>query len=125
MLALSGHRDLIVWQRSVSLARNVYAATANAVTEGTNDLAVQIRRSAVLVASTIAEGAACSRPAEFRHLLSAARSSLCELEAQVMIATDLRIVSGNIPLENDITELRQLLAALIRKLSEKQPSPRV
>ena len=37
-----------------------------------------------------------------------------------MIATDLRIVSGNIPLENDITELRQLLAALIRKLSESR-----
>lgn len=120
MMAQTGHRDLIVWQRSVSLARNVYAATANAIASHSNDLATQIRRSAVLVASTIAEGAACSKPAEFRHLLSAARGSLCELETQIMIATDLRIVSGNIPLEQDIGELRQLLLALMRKLSESR-----
>jgi len=120
MMARTGHRDLIVWQRSVSLARNVYAATASSIDSHANDLARQIRRSAVLVASTIAEGAACSKPAEFRHLLSAARGSLCELETQVMIATDLRIVSGNIPLQDDIGELRQLLLALIRKLSESR-----
>jgi four helix bundle protein len=120
MIALSGHKDLIVWQRSVSLARNVYAATASAITPDGNDLATQIRRSAVLVASTIAEGAARSRPAEFRQLLGSARGTLSELEAQVMIATDLRIVSGNIPLEKDISELRQMLIALIRKLSESR-----
>lgn len=120
MLALSGHRDLLVWQRSVALARNAYAATANSLTGDTNELAMQIRRSAVSIASTIAEGASRSRQAEFRELLTSARGSLSELETQVMIATDLRIVSGNIPLEQDISELRQLLAALIRKLSERR-----
>ena len=114
------HRNLVAWQRSVSLARNVYAATANAITGDPGELATQIRRSAVLIASTIAEGAARNRPAEFRQLLSAARGFLAELETQVMIATDLRIVSGNLPLETDIDELRQLLIALIRKLSESR-----
>jgi four helix bundle protein len=120
MMTSTGHRDLIVWQRSVALARNVYAATANAITGDTDDLAMQIRRSAVSIASTIAEGSARPRRSEFRQLLGTARGVLSNLEAQVMIATDLRIVSGNIPLEQDISELRQLLATLIRKLSEQQ-----
>ena len=114
------HRNLAAWQRAVTLARNVYAATANAITGDPGELATQIRRSAVLIASTIAEGAARTRPAEFRQLLRAARGFLAELETQVMIATDLRIVSGNIPLEQDIGELRQLLLALSRRLSESR-----
>lgn len=119
-MALSTHRHLVAWQRSVCLARNVYAATANAITGDPGELATQIRRSAILIASTIAEGAARTRPAEFRQLLGAARGFLAELETQLMIATDLRIVSGNIPLETDIDELRQLLIALMRKLSESR-----
>ncbi len=121
MIALSGHRDLLAWQQSLALARNVYAATANSFSEGSNDLVLQIRRSAVSIATAIAEGAARHRASEFRQLLSAARATLSELETQVMIATDLRILSGNVPLEQEILELRQLLSALIRKLSERQP----
>lgn len=126
-MAISAHRDLVVWQRAMTLARNAYAATANSLTGQGHDvpseLALQIRRLAVQVASTIAEGATRSRRSEFRHLLSVARGTLSELETQVMIATDLRIVSGNIVLDEEIVELRQLLAVLIRKLSESKPLP--
>jgi four helix bundle protein len=123
MMAVSAHRDLIVWQRSMTLARNVYAATANSLTGDVNELAMQMRRSAVSIASTIGEGATRTRRCEFRQLLSAARARLSELETQVMIATDLRILSGNIVLDQEIVELRQLLAVLIRKLSESKPLP--
>jgi four helix bundle protein len=123
MLPLSAHRDLLAWQRSMTLARNVYTATASSFGEGSNDLALQIRRSAVAVATAIAEGAARARAAEFRQLLGVAHAKLSELETQVMIATDLRILSGNMPLDHDIDELRQLLSALIRKLSERQALP--
>lgn len=123
MMVVSVHRDLIVWQRSMALARNVFAATANSLTGDSSELAMQIRRSAVLIASTIAEGASRSRHTEFRQLLSSARGSLSELETQVMIATDLRIISGNIPLDQEIVDLRELLAALIRRLSERKSFP--
>jgi four helix bundle protein len=52
-------------------------------------LTSQMRRAAVSVASNIAEGAGRGGKAEFRHFLNTARGSNCELQTQLVIASNL------------------------------------
>jgi len=57
--------------------------------EETYGLTSQLRRSAVSVASNIAEGQGRLSRKEFRHFLGQARGSLIEMETQVVIAGNL------------------------------------
>jgi four helix bundle protein len=120
MSALQSHKDLIVWKKAILLAGEVYNATSELPDDERYGLTRQIRRCAVSVASNIAEGAARGRKAEFIHFLSIARGSLTELETQVLIATNLKMLSRHLELQTSISEVGRLLTALIRKLTEQR-----
>src|ERR1700744_2777163 len=83
------YRDLQVWQRSMSLAREVYAATEDFTRNEQFGLVSQIRRAAVSVPSNIAEGRGRATKKSFALFLSQARGSLYELQTQVELAGDL------------------------------------
>jgi four helix bundle protein len=117
---LSTHKDLIVWRKSVALASRIYNATKELPGDERDDLTRQMRRSALAVASNIAEGAARSRRTEFIHFLHIARGSLTELETQVLVAADLRLLGAQHSIEEDITDIGRLLASLIRRLTEQR-----
>ncbi|HZZ40834.1 MAG TPA: four helix bundle protein [Acidobacteriaceae bacterium] len=85
-------RDLQVWQRSMTLARNVYAATEGFPKSELFGLSSQIRRAAVSVPSNIAEGRGRMTDKSFALFLSQARGSLYELQTQVELAGDLGFV---------------------------------
>jgi four helix bundle protein len=70
------------------LAREAYLCTSHFPREELYGLTAQIRRSAVSIPSNIAEGAARSGTKEFLHFLSIARSSMSELETQILLAKD-------------------------------------
>ena len=50
------YKDLIVWQKAVAMVTDVYRATQSFPKDETYGLSSQLRRSAVSVASNIAEG---------------------------------------------------------------------
>jgi four helix bundle protein len=125
MSTLTSHKDLLVWQKSVALASKVYNATSELPDDERYGLTRQIRRSAVSVASNIAEGAARGRRAEFIHFLNIARGSLTELETQVLIAANLQMLNSQLRLEEDILEVGRMLTALIRRLTEQRALERV
>lgn len=83
------HRELIVWQKAIALVTQVYRATQNFPRQETYGLTSQIRRSAVSVASNIAEGQGRLSKREFHYFLGVARGSLLEMETQVVIAENL------------------------------------
>ena len=120
MSALQSHKDLIVWKKAILLASEVYNATSELPDDERYGLTRQIRRCAVSVASNIAEGAARGRKAEFIHFLIIARGSLTELETQVLIATNLKMLSQHLELQTSISEVGRLLTALIRRLTEQR-----
>ena len=83
------YRELLVWQKAKNFALQAYRATANFPKTETYGLTSQIRRSAVSVASNIAEGQGRLTSGEFHHFLGQARGSLLEAETQLAIAMDL------------------------------------
>jgi four helix bundle protein len=89
------YRDLIAWQKARALVTDVYLVTRRFPGEERYGLTKQLRRSAVLIPSQIAEGQARFSAGEFFHFLSTARGSLVEVETHVQIALNLGHLSNS------------------------------
>ena len=83
------YRDLIVWQQSMQLVKQVYQLTKSFPHDEMYGLSSQVRRASVSVASNIAEGQGRQSRPEFYQFLSKARGSLMEVETQILIASEL------------------------------------
>ena len=118
---ISSYRDLLVWQKSMALARKIYFITRSFPAEEKFSLVVQMRRAVVSVPSNIAEGQARQGRREFVHFLSHAEGSLAELDTQLMLAVDLGYCR-DIDVQETvamITELQKMLASLRAKIAVK------
>ena len=71
-------RDLVVWQRGIQLAKEIYVLTAHFPKDELYGLTNQIRRAAVSIPANIAEGQARKLPGDFRHFLRISLGSLAE-----------------------------------------------
>jgi four helix bundle protein len=89
-------RDLMAWQKAMELARAVYLQTEEFPKSETFGLRMQMRRSAVSVASHIAEGHGRLTDPELRKSLGLARGSLYEFETQNELACDLEFINKGI-----------------------------
>lgn len=83
---MKSHKDLDVWRAAIDLARDVYEVTKAYPKEEQYGLVSQMRRSAVSIASNIAEGAARQGTKEFVHFLYVAVGSANELDTQLEIS---------------------------------------
>jgi four helix bundle protein len=83
------YRDLIAWQKAMDLARVIYAQTEEFPKSETFGLRMQLRRSAVSVASRIAEAHGRLNDTEMRKGLGAARAATNELQTQIELAASL------------------------------------
>lgn len=119
--------DLIVWQRAMDLAADVYRVTAGFPREEIYGLRQQVRNAASSVPSNIAEGQGRGTTKEFLHFLRIARGSLNEVIPQMLLAKRFGYVSeehaeSNRSLAEDVA---RLMGALVRTLeSKKRPSTR-
>jgi len=112
------YKDLIVWQKAVELAVIIYKTTNDFPKHQQYSLVNQIERSAVSVASNIAEGAGRKGLNEFVYHVGVARGSLYELQTQILIANKVTFIS-NETLElitNEIEEIGKMLNGLKRSL---------
>ncbi len=83
------HRDLDVWKKSIELVKEIYAITANFPNSELYGLVNQIRRSAVSIPSSLAEGSARFSDNETLRFIDISLGSLAELETQSIIACEL------------------------------------
>ena len=113
------YKDLIAWQKSMSLVKNVYLHTRGFPKEEVYGLAAQLRRAAVSVPSNIAEGQGRLSQKEFKQFLALARGSLLEVETQVLIAADLHYLTPEITtgLVTQTQEVLRILNGLIDSLA--------
>ena len=66
---MTDYKDLIVWQKSMELARIIYRLTSRFPRDEVFGLTNQIRRAAVSIPSNIAEGFGRGSDREFIHFL--------------------------------------------------------
>jgi four helix bundle protein len=107
-------RDLVVWQKTMELARQAYQQTEEFPKAETFGLRMQMRRSAVSVASHIAEGHGKLTDVELRKSLGSARGSLYEFETQNELACGLGFIADDSSLKS--LELATETAKLINGL---------
>ena len=90
---MSSFKDLIVWQKGITLCEEIYKLTENFPSKEQFALTSQIRRCAVSIPSNIAEGQKRGPGKEFRQFLRIAYGSGAELETQLIIATKIGYLS--------------------------------
>jgi four helix bundle protein len=111
-------RDLVVWQKAMEFATDVYRSTERFPQSEIYGLTGQLRRAAVGVASDIAEGKGRLSKKEFIQFLAKARGSLCEVDTQLEISNNLEFLSAVdfARLRAQSREIGRGLNALIRSL---------
>ena len=112
------YRDLIAWQKAIQLVTEIYKTTRQFPKEEIYGLTSQLRRAAVSIPSNIAEGQARLSKLEFKNFLSHARSSLVEVETQLLIACNLDYLSESAAnqLLKQTTEVARILNGLLNTL---------
>jgi four helix bundle protein len=88
-----GFEKLEEWQKSIELSDRVYAVTRNFPSDERFGPTSQLRRSAVSVASNIAEGSGRASNNEFVRFIEISYASLMELITQSTIARRQKILS--------------------------------
>src|SRR3954466_12860036 len=104
------YKDLVVWQKSISLCKLVYLKCEAFPKHELYGLTSQMKRAAVSVASNIAEGQARQHLGEFRQFLAISNGSLAELDTQRIIAEELGLIDHgrSAGLDESIIEIRKM-----------------
>lgn len=76
----------------MSLAKDVYLITSSFPKEEKFGLVSQINRCCISVPSNIAEGSSRSSNKEFSHFVKIALGSLFELETQIILSNEFKII---------------------------------
>lgn len=120
-MPLRSFEDLIVWQQSMLLAREIYKLVQVLPVEERYALSDQMRRAAVSIPSNIAEGQARNTSKEFIQFLHIAKGSNAELITQLLLCVDFGyLTEEQIHYARQLSyKVAQLLSALIRSLKSK------
>ena len=118
---MKSHKDLDVWRLAIDLASDVYEVTKTFPKDERYGMTVQMRRSAISIASNIAEGAARQGDKEFVQFLHIALGSVSELDTQLEIAmrVNLTSVESLKGLQDMAIGINQMLRGLAQSVRSK------
>ncbi|MFH1068042.1 MAG: four helix bundle protein [Candidatus Glassbacteria bacterium] len=85
-------RDLVIWQKSLSLVTEIYRLTSRFPHQEEFVMISQIRRNAISIPRNIAEGFGRKSKLEFKRFLRIAAGSLFELQTQLDISLNLNYI---------------------------------
>ena len=117
-MAWKSYTELIVWQKAMEAAEEVYLLVKKLPKEELFALSDQMRRAAISIPSNIAEGQSRGSKKEFVRFLSIALGSKSELETQLLLSVKIGYLS-NSDIERAIgllAETGKLLTSLIHSL---------
>lgn len=118
-MAVKGYRELIVWQKAMQAAEEVYALVKKLPKEETYAMSDQVRRAAVSIPSNIAEGQSRNSTKEFIQFLSIANGSKAELETQLDLCVRIGMLQTS-DIETTmslLSEIGKMINAMIWKLN--------
>ena len=103
---------LLVWQKAVEFADQVYTVTRGFPSDERFGLTSQMRRAAVSISSNIAEGSSRASDTEFARFLEIAYGSLMEVVSQAQVAFRQTFL-----VEDSLNAIREKAEELSRMLS--------
>lgn len=112
MSYLKSYKELIVWQKSIELVKQIYIITGKFPKVELYGIISQMRRAVISIPSTIAEGYGRKSPKEYAQYLSIAYGSALELETQIIISKELNFVKPG-----DFTKAEDLLMEVSKMLN--------
>jgi four helix bundle protein len=111
-------RTLNIWQDSIIIVKRVYQLADSLPLQEKYGLRSQISRAAISIPSNIAEGCSRNSQIDFKRFLEIALGSSYELETQLIIIDELKLISKNeiAGLVYDINKIQKMINNLITKL---------
>ena len=91
---MSDYKKLLVWQKAIELAIEIYKVTKSLPEDEKFGLSSQMRRAVISIPSNIAEGQSRHSKKEFIHFLRIAQGSNSELETQLILCENLSYLSA-------------------------------
>lgn len=119
---MSSYKGLIVWQKAMGVAEQIYLLTKKMPKEEQYGITNQMRRAAVSIPSNIAEGYERHTDPEYKRFLSIAKGSASELETQLLLCERIELLETN-DIKNVLellTEIEKMLYVMIRKIGNNR-----
>ena len=88
-MEIKSYRDLVVWKKSMAVAKKIYSITNKLPKTETYGLISQMRRFAVSIPSNIVEGFSRHSVKAYRSFLVISHGSKSELETQLLLCVDI------------------------------------
>lgn len=111
-------KELKIWEKSMKLTKYVYEIVSELPKDEKYGLISQIKRSAISIPSNIAEGAGRNSNKEFAYFLSVSNGSSYELQTQLELAINLKLLKENKvkPLIDMLVEIQKMNYAFQKKI---------
>lgn len=109
---LKSYKELIVWQKSILLVKQVFLLTDKLPKSEIYGLTSQIRRAVVSIPSNIAEGYGRRSSKEYAQFYSIAYGSGLELETQLIVCKELTFIT-----DNEFKAIYSLLEEVLKMLN--------
>lgn len=118
---IRSYRDLVVWQKGLELTKAIYQLTTKLPENEKFGLVSQVRRAAVSIPSNIAEGRERGTRKDYAQFLRIALGSTAELDTQLLLIESVYPEIDTTSAQAEITHIRKMLYALIKKLNNPAP----
>ena len=119
MSKVNSYRDLMIWQRSMGLVKDIYELSKLFPKVEVYGLINQMRRCAVSIPSNIAEGYGRNSTGDYKRFLQIAVGSLFELQTQTEIAFNLNYCTKDKfeIIFQESKEIELMILSLIKKIN--------
>ena len=104
---MTNFRTLKIWQVGMELVKDIYQLSGLLPGEEKYGLKSQLTRAAVSIPSNIAEGCSRSSKRDFKRFLEVALGSAFELETQLVLVLELKLVKNKESIKNIIGRLEE------------------
>ncbi|MDX2147796.1 MAG: four helix bundle protein [Planctomycetota bacterium] len=115
---INTHRDLIAWQKAFEFGKLVYGLAGKLPDSERFGLVSALRRTAIAVASQIAQGYGRGSTSEYIWHLKHARAELYQLDTQLQFAADFGYITQEMQESSKRSweEVERVLGGLIRSV---------
>ena len=106
------YKNLEIWKFSVNLIKNVYKIAEKLPKSEEYNLKSQLKRAVVSVSLNIAEGKSRKTGKDFAHFLGISSGSLTEVEAILTICQELKYITPDENIFQDISKLNKQINSM-------------